>query len=86
MNNLKQKKYQEIFEILDDDEDGFVSAKKINIKGLPTEILVGFAPLLIEMEEANLNLDIYMFIGAADRLIKVLFDFIFLIFLDDEYS
>jgi len=49
-----------------------VSAKNINIKGLPTEILVGFAPLLIEMEEANLNLDIEMFTNAANRLLKVL--------------
>jgi hypothetical protein len=50
-----------------------VSAKKINIKALPTEILVGFAPVLIEMEEANLELDLKMFMNASKKLLKVVF-------------
>ena len=36
--------------MLDSDEDGLISAKKIHIKALPTETLVGIAPVLIEME------------------------------------
>ena len=48
---LKRLKIIEIFSILDSDEDGFISAEKIDITKLCTEILEIFSPLLCEMED-----------------------------------
>ena len=59
MDNLKKTKYREIFEALDSDNDGTISANSINIRALSPKILEIIAPVLYEMEEFKfeLNLD-----------------------------
>lgn len=42
---------------MDSDEDGVISATKINIVGLDDEILRLISPLLSEMEEMKAELD-----------------------------
>jgi len=48
---------KKIFTLLDSDNDGQISANLIDITQLSTEALETFAPLLCEMEEADLTLD-----------------------------
>lgn len=56
---------------MDSDGDGFISAAKVDVHTLPTDILEHFAPLLCEMEELNIVLNINMFIDASERLLRV---------------
>jgi Ca2+-binding EF-hand superfamily protein len=67
----KFNKLEEIFHQLDGDHDGVISASEINIKNVPIKVLEVISPLLIEMEDANLELTIEEFIIAADKFIKV---------------
>ncbi len=72
LNRLnKFNKLEEIFHQLDGDHDGVISARSINIKNVPIEVLEVISPLLIEMEDASLELNIEEFIIAADKFIKV---------------
>ncbi len=61
-DNMLKTRLEEIFEVLDSDEDGQISANKIDIKHLSTYALEIFAPLLCEMEEVSLELDKQTFI------------------------
>lgn len=66
------QKLEEIFQLLDSDEDGLISATNIDITKVPMEVLEIYAPFLSEMEELNIVLDLPSFIEASDKLIKVL--------------
>ncbi len=68
---MKQNQLQKIFSLLDSDNDGQISANLIDITQLSTEALETFAPLLCEMEEADLTLDQKTFILAAEKLLNV---------------
>lgn len=59
--------------MLDSDNDGLISANKINIKALPIKILISFSSLFIRMEELDLELDKEMFLLASEKLLKVFF-------------
>lgn len=54
---IKFKRLEEVFNVLDSDNDGVICNSKIDISQLPTNILKTIAPLLIEMEQMNLILD-----------------------------
>lgn len=43
---IKKNSFRYIFTLMDSDEDGLISALKINILGLETEVLQLLAPLL----------------------------------------
>lgn len=70
---IKYKRLEEIFYILDSDNDGIICNSKIDISGLPTDLLRTLAPLLIEMEQMNLILDLQSFVEAGEKLIRVIF-------------
>ena len=71
LENIKFKKLEEIFNCLDSNQDGYISAQEIEIGNLSTEILEAFAPLLCEMEQMNFSLNFEMFFEAANRLLRV---------------
>ena len=71
VENLKRKKLEEIFNVMDSDGDGIISAQKIEIQDLSTEILEAFGPLLCEMEQLNFELNFEMFYQASSKLLKV---------------
>lgn len=54
-----------LFRLLDRDGNGKISANKINLDFIPTEILVIFKPLLIELETYNEELDEDEFIESS---------------------
>lgn len=68
----KWRRLEEVFRALDSDEDGLISASKIEIGGLSPEVLEIITPLLCEMEELSLELDYETFLEAADKLFDTL--------------
>lgn len=74
LSNLKKTKYKELFDIMDSDNDGIISANSIYIKGLAPKILEIIAPVLYEMEEFQFQLNFSEFQQALDRLVKVFLD------------
>ena len=69
---MKMQRLEEVFNMMDSDNDGVICNSKIDISGLPTHILKTIAPLLIEMEQMNLILDFHSFLDAGEKLIKLL--------------
>ncbi|CAD8125843.1 unnamed protein product [Paramecium sonneborni] len=70
---IKKKKFiYEIFNLLDSDSDGLISAQKIEISSINSEILQILTPLLCEMEQINAQLNQQQFYEAANRLIQTL--------------
>lgn len=57
MQLKKEKKFSEIFSMLDSDGDSLISAQKIDISVLTPEVLEIFTPLFCEMEELAQTLD-----------------------------
>jgi hypothetical protein len=68
---IKKNSFRYIFTLMDSDEDGLISALKINILGLDTEVLQLLAPLLCEMEEVRIELDEEEFVDSLERLFSV---------------
>ena len=55
---------------MDNDEDGIISSKNIDIDSIPTEILEIIAPVLYEMEELSTSLNLEGFKNAVKILNK----------------
>ena len=71
VDNIQRKRLEEIFQLLDSDGDGSISAQKIDITHLHPKVLEVFAPLLCEMEQMNFTLNFEMFYEASSRLLHV---------------
>jgi hypothetical protein len=63
---------EEIFEVMDDDHDGFVSAERINIEALPTDVLELFAPVLAQLEELGVSMNLETWIDRATKHFQTL--------------
>ena len=68
MERMKIQRFSELFKKLDSDNDGQVSAQRIDITGISPELLEVLTPLFCEMEELGQTLDEDEFIDAAGRL------------------
>ena len=77
MNSIINNSLENLFKILDSDHDGLISSSRIDISKVSSEILKILAPMLIEMEEAELQLDATEFQVAVRRLMKV-FNFFYI--------
>lgn len=71
IEKLKRKKLVEIFKLLDHNDDGLISSSKIDIGKLTTEVLEIFSPLLIEMEDTQVELDQESFVEAGMKVFEV---------------
>lgn len=60
-----------MFEGLDNDKDGLISAKLISIDSIPPMVLEAISPVLFEMEEHELILNRIEFKLAIQTLINV---------------
>ena len=69
---MTERKIEELFELLDGDRDGLVSAVRVNIDALTKARLAIVAPLLAEMEEKRATLDFDGFSLAIHRLLAIL--------------
>jgi hypothetical protein len=58
----QRNKLSKVFEQLDSDYDGYISAHKINLADLSNELLDVMTPLLLKIEEHSLNVDFEQFV------------------------
>ena len=54
-------KLKKIFELLDSDYDGYISAQKIDLSSLPNSLLDIMTPFLLKIEEHELQIDFQQF-------------------------
>ena len=66
------RKLQDLFELLDNDYDGYISSHKIDISGLSNELLDVLTPLLLKIEEHQLVLDFDKFVEITLEFSKCL--------------
>jgi hypothetical protein len=72
LEKMKTKRFAIIFNMLDSNFDGLVSAQKIDISKLTPDLLEIMTPLFSEMEEMGQTLDISEFIEATKLLYNTL--------------
>lgn len=71
MESNKRGHILEIFEMLKPQGEEVISAHKIDLHSLPTDVLEVFSPLLCEMEELGTTLNQEEFLDASQRLFNV---------------
>ena len=71
VNQARREKLAEIFEKLDNDNDGEISAGRFNLQSLNTELQHAFKPLFQELIQLQQPLDKEEFIDASLRLYDV---------------
>lgn len=71
METSKREHLREIYEMLKLEGEEVISAHKIDLHSLPTDILEVLSPLLCEMEELSTTLSLEEFLDAALRLYNV---------------
>eukprot|EP00341_Mesodinium_pulex_P004700 CAMPEP_0116911572 /NCGR_PEP_ID=MMETSP0467-20121206/15564_1 /TAXON_ID=283647 /ORGANISM="Mesodinium pulex, Strain SPMC105" /LENGTH=93 /DNA_ID=CAMNT_0004587373 /DNA_START=1660 /DNA_END=1941 /DNA_ORIENTATION=- len=64
----KQKKFEEIFEVLDGDADGRINAENIDIETINPELLAIINQCLVEMEQKAKTLDKKSFTSGLHKL------------------
>ena len=68
-NRLVENKVKDtlklLFQLLDKDNNGYISSNEINLDFVPVDILVIFKPLLVELETYDEELDQDEFIESA---------------------
>lgn len=64
---IKLLKYKQMFDLLDSDNDGFISSKHIKLSVLDIEILEALTPVLAEMQKNNVRLNFKDFCIKADK-------------------
>lgn len=72
---IEQRKnfvFKSIFDSLDSDSDGVISADKINIEVIDSDILKIISPMLINMEELSMEIDEATFIYGMQEIYKKL--------------
>ena len=73
VEQLAKTRIRQIFELLDDDQDGIISAQSIALENLSAVALEAFRPLFLELEELDVSLNFEQFEDASLRLMKVIF-------------
>ena len=58
---MRLNKIRQIFELLDSDHDGKISALNMDIEALPPEVYRRLFPILREIEERKIELDLETF-------------------------
>lgn len=69
---LHKRKLADLFEMMDSDYDGFISAQKINIADLSNQLLDILTPLLLKIEEHSLVLNFEQFTEIVLEFSKIL--------------
>ena len=72
MDQIKETWMWEIFDLIDDDEDGYISPQHIDITTLPNNIIDIITPVLLEIEQEQLTLDHEKFCELLEDLISTL--------------
>lgn len=70
IDTIIKRKAEEIFEILDGDKDGVISSQRIDISRIDGDKLKILAPMLIEMEQMQIVLNMEEFSEAFKKLMR----------------
>ncbi|EAR99752.2 hypothetical protein TTHERM_00666280 (macronuclear) [Tetrahymena thermophila SB210] len=70
VQQLEDTRLREIFNLLDDDQDGQIDSKNINITSISPKVLELISPVLYEMEDYHFQLNYEEFSQAIKRLAK----------------
>ena len=65
---VKNIKYKELFNILDSDEDGLISYKKIKLTELDFQQLIILIPILKELQYKRNKMDLNMFVDRIEKI------------------
>lgn len=72
VRSKKVKIFREIFNLLDGNSDGVISSDKVSIESLSNELLKLVSPLLVNMEELQMEIDEPTFIVGMEEIYKKL--------------
>ena len=72
IESKKAATFRRLFAVLDSDKDGVISADKVNIENIEEEALKYISPLLINMEELNMEIDEQTFVYGMEEIYKKL--------------
>ena len=53
INEKRDKKLKEIFNLLDSDKDGYISAASIGFSGIPNDVIDHFSSVFLKMEKGK---------------------------------
>ena len=67
VENRKKKRFETIFEYLDDDKDGMITSKNINLEVMNLELLEIMSPMFFEIEDYDLTLSMVEFVKACNN-------------------
>ena len=65
---MKFKKYQELFSLLDSDQDGLISSSKIQLTKIEENVLKNISPILNELNQTKKEMDFKEFCLKMDKL------------------
>ena len=65
---MKHKKYKEIFNLLDSNQDGFISSSNIQLKKIDDNILNNITPILEELNQSKKKMNFKEFCIKIDKL------------------
>ena len=66
---IKHKKYREIFNLLDLNQDGFISNNNIQLSNVDENILKDFSPILKELNQSKKKMYFKEFCIKIDKII-----------------
>lgn len=75
-----------MFNLLDSDGDGEITASNIDISSLSDHVIQIIAPLLCEMEKENLTINFESFYVSCLKLIQVKYKHFYLVFIFPLFS
>jgi hypothetical protein len=70
-SKLKIKQFTNIFKLLDQDEDGWITHINACVKNIPIQILRILQPIFIQMEEGLKNYGLREFLEDCEEIFKV---------------
>ena len=70
--DFRDKQYEKIFNLLDANKDGKISATEINLEGLDSKMIEILSPIFDDIQENNREIDMNGFIQRMDILSKAL--------------
>lgn len=71
IKNRTVYRLKELFELLDDDGDGILTAQKINVEGLERDICRIVSPVIIQLEDKIPQMDFELFFTLMQEFMKV---------------
>lgn len=71
IKKMMSRRFEDIFFLLDGQKTGSVSAKNVNLEALNPTLVKLMSPMLYELEDFDLNLDVSQFVRACNNLFQV---------------